>query len=149
MTDQAPSRRHLTPDDLFAIRLVGDLQASPDGARIAWSVVTVDKEQDGYRSAIWIADADGANARQLTAGTVRDTSPTWSPDSSTIAFVSNRPYARLPKSDDAPSPEDAPKKGKDAKKPDAPKPLPQIWTIAVDGGEATQATAHPNGASSP
>ncbi|MGC4105946.1 MAG: S9 family peptidase [Thermomicrobiales bacterium] len=151
MSDQSPAKRHLTPDDLFAIRLVGDVQASPDGSRIAWTVVTLDKEQDAYRSTIWIADADGANARQLTAGTVRDTSPTWSPDGTRLAFVSPRPYARTPNkaSDEA---TDAPKKpGKDVKKTDTPtpKPLPQIWTIAIDGGEATQATAHPNGASSP
>ena len=151
MPNETQTRRHLTPDDLFAIRLVGDVQASPDGARIAWSVVTLDKEQDGYRSAIWIADADGGNARQLTAGTVRDTTPIWSPDSASVAFVSNRPYARAPKpkGDEAEGANDAPTKGKDAKKPDAPKPLPQIWTIRVDGGEAVQATAHPNGASSP
>jgi Tol biopolymer transport system component len=29
------------------------------------------------------------------------------------------------------------------------KPVPHIWTIAVDGGEALQRTSHPNGADSP
>ncbi|MGB3330954.1 MAG: hypothetical protein WBA46_18460, partial [Thermomicrobiales bacterium] len=156
MSDPTNARRFLTPDDLFAIHLVGDVQASPDGSRIAWSVVSLDKDQDAYRSAIWVANGDGTGQRQLTAGTARDTSPTWSPDGTRIAFVSNRPAARTAESaagggDAASAKADAAKSEprKRADKPESAKPLPQIWVIAVDGGEATQATAHPNGASSP
>ena len=149
MSDQDHSKRRLTPDDLFAIRLVGDVQASPDGKRIAWSVVTLDKKQDAYRSALWIADADGAHPRQLTAGTARDTTPTWSPDSSRLAFVSNRPPARQPKVDEGEGEEKPKKPAAKSGAAEKPKSPPQIWIIAIDGGEATQATAHPNGASSP
>jgi Tol biopolymer transport system component len=57
---------------------------SPDGTRIAFT---------SYRSggpAIWVMDADGSNARALTAaGEHIDVFPTWSPDGRSIAFQRN------------------------------------------------------------
>jgi dipeptidyl aminopeptidase/acylaminoacyl peptidase len=132
------SGRAISAEDLFRIVVVGNPQASPDGSRVAWIQSQADQQLDGYRSAIWMADADGGNARQLTSGQYRDTAPVWSPCNSYIAFVSNRP-ASLP-----PRPQDT--KGETAP---SPKPVSQIWTIAVDGGEAIQRTSHPHGAESP
>ncbi|HEU0165185.1 MAG TPA: hypothetical protein VFQ54_09070, partial [Thermomicrobiales bacterium] len=125
-------KRPLTADDLFAIKLVGNPVASPDGKHIAWVVVTVDKEKDGYVSAIWIADADGGNQRKLTAGSARDTSPVWSPDGTQLAFVSNRapskPFPKPAKADKA----DEEKQGKKPVKPAADRLRNQVWTIAID-----------------
>lgn len=43
-----------------------------------------------YHDDIWIADADGANPRRLTAHVARDMMPRFSPDGQWIAFTSNR-----------------------------------------------------------
>ena len=132
----ANTRRPLDIDDLFAIDLVSEPAISPCGERVVWVVTSLDRGDDTYKAAVWIADLDGGNPRQLTSGMHRDTAPTWSPDGRSIAFVSNRPGRTRQDAEVATARDDR-------------KPLGQIWIIAADGGEARQVTAHPGGASSP
>ena len=48
-------------------------------------------DKDDYRSAVWLAPADGsAPPRQLTLGRKHDSAPRWSPDGRTLAFLSDR-----------------------------------------------------------
>jgi len=44
----------------------------------------------GYHGDIWVADADGPNARRLTAHIANDVFPRFSPDGNWIAFTSDR-----------------------------------------------------------
>ena len=46
-------RRAMTPSDLLRVANVGDVQISPDGVWIVYTVTTVDG--DGTRSTLWIA----------------------------------------------------------------------------------------------
>ncbi len=55
---------------------------SPDGKLIAFTRVT-----DG-RSHVFVANADGSSATQITDGTSDDHAPTFSPDGKSIAFCS-------------------------------------------------------------
>jgi dipeptidyl aminopeptidase/acylaminoacyl peptidase len=81
----------MRPEDVYALTSVGDLRISPDGRRVAYVVNWVDREENGYRSAIWVAPLDGSEEpRQLTSGARSDGSPRWSPDGRWLAFVSNR-----------------------------------------------------------
>lgn len=132
----ASSKRALEIEDLFAIRLVSEPAISPDGERVVWVVTTIDEDADTYKAALWISDLDGSAPRQLTSGNYRDTAPRWSPDGTTIAFISNRP-ATISRDEDA-------ARGTDSDS----KTVNQVWLIAPDGGEARQLTSHPNGASS-
>ena len=83
--------RLITARDLFALKFVGDPQLSPDGATVAFVVMTLDEEADDYRSRIWLVPADGSRPpRPLTSGAKADTTPRWSPDGQQIASLSTR-----------------------------------------------------------
>ncbi|MBN1582918.1 MAG: S9 family peptidase [Anaerolineae bacterium] len=110
----------LSAQDFYEIDLAGDPQISPDGKWVAFVRLSVDKKENTYNSAIWLAPTDGGKARQFTAGEKKDNSPCWSPDGEQLAFVSSRAGDK-----------------------------PQIYVIPVDGGEARQLTRTPNGVKSP
>ncbi|MBF6590217.1 MAG: S9 family peptidase [Ktedonobacterales bacterium] len=125
--------RLLTPEDLYALRLVEDPQISPDGSRVAYVLMAVDREAQEYRRTIWVAPTTGGEPRRYSAGP-KDTSPRWSPDGRMLAFV------RAPASGTAPKTADDREKGVGK---------PQIWLLAADGGEARQLTTLRHGAGSP
>ncbi len=58
-TDAPAPTRPLTAQDLFALRFVGEVQLSPDGTQVAYTVTQADGEVNRNRSAIWLAPADG------------------------------------------------------------------------------------------
>lgn len=69
---------------------------SPDGSQILYSVVENPIRPDGNatRECLWIMQADGSHARQLTyhplTTGIGDNSPAWSPDGKHILFARNR-----------------------------------------------------------
>jgi dipeptidyl aminopeptidase/acylaminoacyl peptidase len=85
-------RQRLTAEDLFRLRFVSDPQISPDGTQVAYVVSWVDPaDQTRYRSQLMLAPFDGSSTpRALTTGRHRDSSPRWSPDGCTLAFLSDR-----------------------------------------------------------
>ncbi|GAB4323877.1 MAG: S9 family peptidase [Phototrophicales bacterium] len=113
-------KRPIQVDDLYKIVKIEDPQVSPDGQWVAFVKVTLDKLENNYKRHIWLAAVDGSQVYQLTRGG-KDTTPRWSPDGNTLAFVS----ARGDK--------------------------PQIYLLAMSalGGEARQLTNLPNGAVMP
>ena len=81
----------MTPEDVYELTGAVDPRLSPDGTTVAYSVWTMDRESNEYRSSIWLASVDGSSPpRRFTKGPKRDGSPRWSPDGSRLAFLSNR-----------------------------------------------------------
>src|SRR5439155_9836589 len=104
---------------------VADPQISPDGRRVAFTHVSVDREADEYRTALWLIDLDAAGRaagppRPLTAGP-RDSQARWSADGSLVAFV----------------------RATEAGKPG------QLCVLPMAGGEAERLTQLERGASAP
>src|SRR5215471_15831939 len=76
-------------DDMIAMHRIAEADLSPDGQWVAYTIATPDMEANRNASNIWMAPVAGGEAIQLTR-TGKDSSPKWSPDGKTIAFLSAR-----------------------------------------------------------
>src|SRR5215510_6616785 len=78
-------------EDLLKFRWIADPRMSPDGTRIAFTLVRVDAEEDEYRTDLWLAvlPPPGAAPEAPRALTFdgRSAQPRWSPDGASLAFV--------------------------------------------------------------
>jgi dipeptidyl aminopeptidase/acylaminoacyl peptidase len=79
-------KRAFTIEDLYRIKSLSDIQFSPDGKSIIYSVGVTDFPRAKRASSVWIMDADGKNARQIIPGGAF--SPTFTPDGKWLSFLS-------------------------------------------------------------
>jgi len=85
----ASAQAPLTPEQTLNRRAIAELELSPDGSRLAFTVTEPVKGTSRAR-AIWLLDVASGRLRQLTFSGKSDGSPRWSPDGSAIAFTSDR-----------------------------------------------------------
>jgi dipeptidyl aminopeptidase/acylaminoacyl peptidase len=86
--DETP--RVPTVDELLTLRLVRGAEISPDGRYVAVTVTDTDLEHDAFLTRLWLARSDAGAAAPLTGGDKSASSPRWSPDARSLAFLSNR-----------------------------------------------------------
>ena len=79
----------ITPEQTLDRRSIGDLEFSPDGSRLVFTVTEPVKGTARAR-ALWLLDVASGALRQLTFSGKSDGSPRWAPDGASIAFVSDR-----------------------------------------------------------
>ncbi len=99
--------------DMLAMDRISDPRVSPDGRLVSFTVSVADLEKNKRRSDLYLAAVDGSWVRRLTTHDASDSQGRWSPDGKSIYFVSSRSGSS------------------------------QVWKIALDGGEAEQATRLP------
>ncbi len=104
-------------EDIFRLKMVTDPSLNQRG-EVAFAVASIDEQQDRYISHLYLGGGS-AMVRQLTFADCQSHSPTWSPDGSRLAFLSNRDDDKL-----------------------------QVWMLDLDGAEPRKVTAFPGGVSS-
>lgn len=108
------AKRAFKLEDLHAFHDVRDLQVSPDGKWVAYTVSSVDTAADKSDTDIWMASWDGARQIRMTSSPEAENAPRWSPDGRYLTFLSSRPGG----------------KARGA----------QVWILDRQGGEAQQLT---------
>ena len=58
-------------DDLLKFRWIADPRISPDGTRVAFTLVHVDAEEDEYRTDLWLATVPVPGVRVTVVGAAR------------------------------------------------------------------------------
>lgn len=109
--------RPATPDDVFLFRSTSDPQLSPDGQRVAWTIINQDRESDRPQTRIQVGSTTGSDPRDFTCGPA-DSSPRWSPAGEHLALLR--------------AVEDK---------------APQVYLAALSGGEPQRLTDLPGGVS--
>jgi dipeptidyl aminopeptidase/acylaminoacyl peptidase len=95
---------------LMRITRLSEPHLSPEGRLVAYTARTVDVEANTQPRQIFVVASEGGTPRQLTRDGSINERPRWSPDSKTIAFISNRSGSS------------------------------QIWLMNADGSNARQVT---------
>ena len=105
----------LTPEQAIKTHAISGLAFAPDGHRLV-CVVSEPPKGGPPETHLWMLDVASGEFRQLTFSPKSDSSPRWSPDGRTLAFLSNR-GERM-----------------------------QIYLLRMDGGEAVPLTSGKNAA---
>jgi dipeptidyl aminopeptidase/acylaminoacyl peptidase len=79
-----------TADQILSLKRVASPEISPDGRLVAYTLRDTNWDDNAYETEIWIADVESGKTYALTNAKKSSQSPAWSPDSSRLAFVSDR-----------------------------------------------------------
>jgi dipeptidyl aminopeptidase/acylaminoacyl peptidase len=115
------TKSRISADDLYRLEIISSPRISPDGAFVVYSQARVERKTEKKYANLWLVPTAGGRPKQFTRGNQADTTPRWSPDGATIAFLSNRADKDRP---------------------------PHVFLIPASGGEARQLSNIPGEISS-
>jgi dipeptidyl aminopeptidase/acylaminoacyl peptidase len=87
---ESTTGRAFTPEDWYRLTRVSSPAISPDGSRVAFTVTTVDEDDNRLHSEVWMVDADGGEPVRLTSPGTESSRPRWSEDGVYLFFSSQR-----------------------------------------------------------
>jgi dipeptidyl aminopeptidase/acylaminoacyl peptidase len=108
-----PKAAAFTVEQAIVLRQITDLQFSPDGQRLAFTVGRAPKDSPREQE-IWMLNLQRHKAWRFAHASKSSRNPSWSPDGSQLAFVSDREERA------------------------------QVWVMPTDGGEAERLTSGKN-----
>lgn len=114
----AAEKKPFAVADLYRLVGVEEPAIAPDGSAVVYKLTRSDLPATKRTSSIWRIAPDGSGARALTTSEASDSSPAFSADGRTLAFISTRSGE------------------------------PQVWFLPNDGGEARKVTSWPGGVGS-
>src|SRR5438876_12413268 len=79
-----------TVDQILSLKRAGSPKISPDGRWVAYTVRETNWDDNAYETEIWLAGSASGETRQLTNAKKSSHAPSWSPDGSKLAFISDR-----------------------------------------------------------
>jgi len=91
----AAAQRPMTLVDVLNVPRLSDPQLSPDGRQILFVQSDANWKTNKRSPHIWRVNTDGTGLVQMTSGADGETSPRWSPDGKTVAFLAKRSDAEF------------------------------------------------------
>ncbi|MFT5821953.1 MAG: dipeptidyl aminopeptidase/acylaminoacyl peptidase [Crocinitomix sp.] len=81
------SQNRMTPELLWKLKRVGNIQVSPDGEQVLFSLKTYDLEKNGGSTELYIVPAEGGTPKQITNRKGSEFDAQWRPDGNKIGFL--------------------------------------------------------------
>ncbi|MCL2497432.1 MAG: S9 family peptidase [Symbiobacteriaceae bacterium] len=84
------SQKPFTPEDMLKLKTIGQMQIAPDGSLVVYELRESSAETDESKTDLWWVKTNGEGEPQRLTFTGKESSPSWSPDSQKLAFISSR-----------------------------------------------------------
>jgi dipeptidyl aminopeptidase/acylaminoacyl peptidase len=86
----AQPKRPMTFEDMMNMKRLGETAVSPDGKWLAYSVTSVNLEQNTKTAELWLQSIAGGEPQKLAVSQPADSGPQFAPDAKRILFLSGR-----------------------------------------------------------
>jgi dipeptidyl aminopeptidase/acylaminoacyl peptidase len=90
LAQNAPSKRPMTFEDMMQMKRLGETAVSPDGKWLAYSVTTVNLDQNTKTAELWLQKIEGGEPFKLAVAQPGDSGVQFSPDGHSVLFLSGR-----------------------------------------------------------